>query len=120
MAYPRRAALDLSGKIARRSRLARCRLPHQPLPEPKHSDKAGPRFPKLLWDFDPELGRTVFRWLGRPAPDERPPRARPQWSHRELDLKEVLDAIPNDLDWHGWNRIGLAIWNATQGSAARA
>jgi hypothetical protein len=32
-------------------------------------------------------------------------------------VRRALDAIPNDdLGWEDWNRIGMAIWNATGGS----
>jgi hypothetical protein len=31
-------------------------------------------------------------------------------SRAELDLAELVHAIPNDLDWHGWNSLGLAIF----------
>jgi hypothetical protein len=37
-------------------------------------------------------------------------------SQAELDLAELVNAIPNDCDWHSWNRIGMAIFGATGGS----
>lgn len=44
------------------------------------------------------------------------------WNNqRPLDddeLQAAVDAIPNgeDIGWEEWNRVGLAIWSATQGS----
>jgi len=34
--------------------------------------------------------------------------------HRDLDLAEVVAAIPNDCDWESWNRIGMAIFAASK------
>jgi hypothetical protein len=34
----------------------------------------------------------------------------------ELDLAELVAAIPNSADWDGWNAMGLAIYAATGGS----
>lgn len=76
-------------------------------------------FPKQLWEFDPVLGAAAFKWLGLPNPDEaraRPVRPRKDWSRRELDLDEVVRAIPNNFDFWGWNRIGMGIWSASDGS----
>jgi hypothetical protein len=33
-------------------------------------------------------------------------------------LRKALDAIPNSGGWDDWNRIGMALWRATNGSAA--
>jgi Primase C terminal 2 (PriCT-2)/Bifunctional DNA primase/polymerase, N-terminal len=75
-------------------------------------------FPKLLWEFDHDLGRPAYRWLGEPDPDapRRTPKPRSQQSRQELDLAEVVHAIPNDCSWEDWNRIGLAIFAASGGS----
>jgi hypothetical protein len=74
---------------------------------------------KLLWEFDHDLGRAAYRWLGEPDPDvPRPiPKPRSQQSRRELDLAEIVYAIPNDCCWEEWNRIGMAIFSAAGGSA---
>jgi hypothetical protein len=74
----------------------------------------------MLWEADHALGRAAYRWLGQAAPDE--PRhgfeARPRrtWSRAEIDLAEVVRAIPNDCDWEDWNRVGMAIFAASGGS----
>jgi hypothetical protein len=62
--------------------------------------------PRLLWGWDYELGRAAYRWLGQPAPDapRSHPRPRSQLSRRDLDLAEIVNAIANNCDWHGWNR----------------
>ena len=80
--------------------------------------KPGPDFPRLLWEADPVLGRVAYRWLGQPDPDaaRRCPKPRRDLTRAEIDLAELVHAIPNDADWHGWNRIGLAIYTASGGS----
>jgi hypothetical protein len=40
--------------------------------------RPGPEFPRLLWEFDHELGRAAYRWLDQPPPDNPPARLRPQ------------------------------------------
>jgi hypothetical protein len=83
------------------------------------AERPGPEFPRLLWEFDNEFGRAAYRWLEQPPPDNPPARLRPQrFSDREFDLSEVVRAIPNNFDWEGWNRVGMAIWNAAKGSHA--
>ena len=79
----------------------------------------GPDLPKLLWEFDHELGRAVYRWLRQPDPDapQRYPRRRAELSQRDLDLAEVVHAIPNNYSWEDWNKIGMAIFAASGGSA---
>jgi hypothetical protein len=73
---------------------------------------------RLLWEFDHELARPPHRWLDQPDPDapRRHPRRREQLSGRDLDLAEVVAAIRNDVDWNGWNSIGMAIYAASGGS----
>jgi hypothetical protein len=39
-------------------------------------------------------------------------------SSLEPDLAELADAIPNNEDWQGWNRLGLAFFAASNGSDA--
>jgi Primase C terminal 2 (PriCT-2) len=71
---------------------------------------------RLLWDFDPQLARPAFGWLNRPTPDQpqRYPRSRTEQAPEDLDLAEVVAAIPNRFDWEGWNNIGLAIFMASK------
>jgi Primase C terminal 2 (PriCT-2)/Bifunctional DNA primase/polymerase, N-terminal len=80
--------------------------------------RPGPDLPDLLWEADPKLGRAAFYWLGKPAPDElkRHPKPRNQMTNEELRLAEVVAAIYNDFDWHGWNRLGMAIYAASGGT----
>jgi hypothetical protein len=82
------------------------------------AQRPGPDLPQLLWEFDHELARPAYRWLGLadPGAPRHHPRPRDQLSRRELDLAEVVHAIPNDCDWNEWNSTGLAIWAASNGS----
>lgn len=65
-----------------------------------------------------------------PVPDWVPPRrttddappditggSRPE-ADNPVDVIAALAAIPNHADWDEWNRIGMATWRATGGSAA--
>jgi hypothetical protein len=74
--------------------------------------------PDVLFEFDPALGRRAYHWVGRLAPDERPPDVKPrrEYSHTELRLEEIVAAIPNRCSWDEWNRVGLAIYAASGGS----
>jgi hypothetical protein len=78
----------------------------------------GDELPAILWEFDPELGRPAYRWLGRPAPDAPrwTPKPRQRLSEREIKLRELAAAIPNDADWTLWNRLGMAFFAASGGS----
>ena len=80
--------------------------------------RPGPDMPALLWEADPVLGRAAFRWLGRRAPDEpqHHPKPRHLMTRDELDLAELVAAIPNTFDWLEWNRVGMAIFAASDGS----
>jgi hypothetical protein len=82
------------------------------------SERPAPDFPRLLWEFDHELGRAAYRWLGQPDPDapRRYPRHRDELSQRDLDLIELVRAIPNNCSWDEWNRIGMAVYAASDGS----
>jgi hypothetical protein len=82
------------------------------------AQRPAPDFPRLLWEFDRELGRAAYRWLGQPDPDapRRYPRRREELSRRDLDLVEIVHAIPNNCSWDEWNRIGMAIYAASEGS----
>jgi hypothetical protein len=81
--------------------------------------RPGPDLPRLLWEADHDLGRRVYGWLGQPPPDapQQHPRPRNELTRAELDLAELAHAIPNDCSWDEWNRLGMAIWAASGGSA---
>src|SRR5258708_20537973 len=68
--------------------------------------------PDILWEADPALGRRAYHWVGRLAPDERPPDLKPRrdYSSSELRLEEIVAAIPNGCGWDQWNRIGMAVF----------
>jgi hypothetical protein len=74
--------------------------------------------PRLLWEADPLLGRCAYRWLGLPNPDM--PRLRPKTRRdltaAEIDLAEIVAAIPNNESWDGWVAVGLAIFASSEGS----
>ena len=74
--------------------------------------------PDLLWEADPSLGRRAYHWIGKLAPDERPPDVKPRrdYTSSELRLEEIVAAISNDGGWEEWNRLGMAIYNASGGS----
>jgi hypothetical protein len=80
------------------------------------SERPGHDMPKLLWEFDSDLGRAAYHWLGAKAPDE--PRKYPRFRFRQdpsdLDLAEIVAAIPNNCGWDDWNNIGLAIFAASK------
>jgi hypothetical protein len=80
--------------------------------------RPGPDLPRLLWEFDRELARPAYRWIGQPDPDapQRYPRRRSELSQRDLDLAEIVAAIPNNCSWEDWNRVGMAIFAASNGS----
>jgi hypothetical protein len=82
------------------------------------AQRPGPDLPRLLWEFDHELGRAAYRWLGQPDPDAPRlyPRPRHQLSKQDFDLAEIVAAIPNNFDWTAWNKVGLAIYAASGGS----
>jgi hypothetical protein len=82
------------------------------------AERPGPDFARLLWEFDRELGRAAYRWLGQPDPEapKRHPHRREALSRRELDLAEVVHAIPNHCGWYDWNAVGMAIYAASGGS----
>jgi hypothetical protein len=71
-----------------------------------------PDLPNLLWEADRALGRAAFEWLGHPTPDapRRYPRPRRVLSAAELDLAELVHAIPNNFGWEQWNALGMAIY----------
>jgi hypothetical protein len=77
-----------------------------------------PDLPSLLWEFDHSLGRRAHDWLGLPHPDapRRYPRPRREMSADDLDFAAMIAAIPNTLDWHEWNGVGMAIFAASGGS----
>ena len=72
----------------------------------------GPDLPLLLWEADRQLGQAAFSWLNEPEPDapRQYPRPRAQLSPAEIDLADVVRAIPNDCSWPEWNAFGMAIY----------
>jgi len=80
--------------------------------------RPAPDLPRVLWEFDNELGRAAYRWLGQPDPDapKHYPKPRREMSRRDLDLAEVVHAIPNNCSWEDWNAVGMAIYAASSGS----
>jgi hypothetical protein len=80
--------------------------------------RPGPDLPRLLSEFDRPLGHQAFNWLDLPDPDvpQRYPRRRREMSRRDLDLAEIVHAIPNNCSWEEWNAIGMAIFVASGGS----
>ena len=80
------------------------------------SERPGHDMPRLLWEFDHDLGRAAYHWLGKKTPDEprQYPRPRFKQDPSDLDLAEIVKAIPNNYDWEDWNRIGLAIFAASK------
>jgi hypothetical protein len=82
------------------------------------SERPGPDLPDLLAEADPVLGQTARCWLKVPDRTARtaPLRPRREMTADEVDLAEMVAAIPNNEDWAGWNSMGLAIYAATGGS----
>jgi hypothetical protein len=82
--------------------------------------RPGPDLPRLLWEYDHALGRTAYRWASWTAPDEPRHgfrlRARRELTAGEIDLAEMVAAIPNNADWGEWNAVGMAIYAASNGS----
>jgi hypothetical protein len=79
----------------------------------------------ILEGYENKLGQAARRWLGVPEPDARKPNSTPRRERKhkndkagrvELDLAELAEAIPNDEDWVGWNRLGLAFYAASDGA----
>jgi hypothetical protein len=76
--------------------------------------------PDVLWEFDRPLGRVAYHWLGGLAPDENSPREvkhRRDYTDTEVQLEEIVAAIPNNCGWDEWNRLGMAIYAASGGSS---
>jgi hypothetical protein len=84
--------------------------------------RPGPDLPRLLWEFNRPLGAAAYRWLGLDNPDM--PRLRPRRRHEltaaEIDLAEMVNAIPNNADWYEWIAIGLAVFASSGGSSQGA
>jgi hypothetical protein len=80
--------------------------------------RPGPDLPRVLWEFDHELGRTAYKWLRQPAPDESQcgQKPRSERTEREIALDELARIIPNDMNWADWNRAGMAFFAASSGS----
>jgi hypothetical protein len=76
------------------------------------AQRPGGDLPNLLWEADHALGRPAFGWLGLPALDapRRHPRPRREMTQADLDLAQLVAAIPNNCNWEAWNAIGMAIF----------
>ena len=49
----------------------------------------------------------------------KPRQSSPLLATDMLDVVAAMSVLPNaDLEWEGWNRIGMALWAATDGSSA--
>jgi hypothetical protein len=83
---------------------------------PTAARRPGPDLPALLWEWDHDLARPAYGWLGLTTPDapQRYPRHRVEQNARDLDLAEIVRAIPNNCSWEEWNNIGLAIFAASK------
>jgi hypothetical protein len=82
------------------------------------SEPPGPDLPDLLAKADPLLGQAARCWLKVPGRTARTAQLRPrhEMTAAEIDLAEMVAAIPNNEDWAGWNNVGLALHAATGGS----
>jgi hypothetical protein len=79
----------------------------------------------VLEGCEGKLGQATRHWLGVPDHPEAPKPKSTLWQGRERkyhrssgaepDLVELAAAIPNDKDWIGWNRLGLAFYAASDG-----
>jgi hypothetical protein len=76
--------------------------------------RPGRDLPDLLHEYDPNLGEMAYAWAGRAV--QQPLRPRAELSRAEIDLAELVHAIPNNCDWIEWNKTGMAIYCASQGS----
>jgi primase-like protein len=58
------------------------------------------------------------RWLYRPDARTRIVRPHDRKPVKDKQLRDLMAAIPNDdaTDWEEWNRIGMALFDATDGS----
>jgi hypothetical protein len=81
----------------------------------------------LLWSVDRKLGRSAYAWAGMPAPGEKPlveTRHKPPAvavSQRgrfvsSAALEVIVEAIENDCDWIAWNKVGMSVFVASEGS----
>jgi hypothetical protein len=76
----------------------------------------GPDLLRLLWEWDHDLARPAYSWFGIATPDapQRYPRRPSEQDPRDLDLAEIVRAIPNNCGWEDWNKLGLAIYAASK------
>jgi hypothetical protein len=82
------------------------------------SEHPAPDMPDLLQEADPVLGQAALRWVKLPERTARTAqlRHRREMTADEIDLAEMVAAIPNNEDWAGWTALGLALFAATGGS----
>lgn len=83
------------------------------------SEHPGPDLVDLLEEVEPVLAAVARRWLQLDQRhDARTARLRPwrELTAADVELAEVVHAIPNACAWDGWNAMGLAIYAVTGGS----
>jgi hypothetical protein len=83
--------------------------------------KKEPRLAEIVSQSDHEIGlSTALDSLREVAGSTDPRSGKPSERLRAgnpEDIAKALRVIPNDnLDWSDWNNIGMATWNATDGS----
>lgn len=81
-------------------------------------------------ECDPEhkLGRNAYTWASLPAPDEQTPVRKARHKQRaaavsrrgrfvsSAALEVTVEAIENDMCWEDWNKVGMAVFAASEGS----
>jgi putative DNA primase/helicase len=81
--------------------------------------KAEPRLAKVVAKTENEVDLATAVALLREAVGAREDAERHSGIGEAdiVDVASALEVIPNeDLDWEGWNKLGMAVWRATSGS----
>lgn len=76
-----------------------------------------------LSPFPPDLAALYRATLYKSDEDDGPHASAAEFTTYLFRIAAAVEAIPNDdldnyLDWGEWNRIGMAIWNASDGTEA--
>lgn len=71
----------------------------------------------------PPFPSDLLAALRKDNADDRPHTSAAEFTAPLFQIAAAVEAIPNDdldnyLDWGEWNRIGMAIWNASDGNEA--
>ena len=76
---------------------------------PHASERPGADFPDLLEEADPVLGEAARCWLRLPGREAPRPHLRPrrELTVDDIEVAELMAAVPNNADWESWNAIGL-------------